>query len=842
MLGAVEFARPCVFAPTPRDSFPHLWILLKFTALRETFRPGGAVRASLPHDNLKPSKYRQAGLHRQCSLSGTCCSHPTRGNAALRPIHHAAACVAAATTKLPANLVSGPQPERSVKAPFIVGEDCDSTESLLLQCGQDYESGPLTLSGLSATLSMSSYEKSQEPYLYDAAATRPNQDPSYASFTQPFASQYTDAQARASHEPSSVEMPYIPISGYESRGSSSYPAAFPFIDASSRSLQLPGPPPEITSYHPTKGVAGEKFTINLRSRWELTSQTNIYFYTIMFGTKRCETSQMKVTQSDNYYFYSTTTEIPSPPLSTNSLLDNQVRLQMKIEDAYGREYDVVEVGDFTYSDLAASYNSYNPVQDVPRKRKYSGESEDYIRPEPKRISSQRLYSKPRETAGGYATGHGSPSPVTPYLQPSLPSGLYSTGYERVQPQQTQSYIHPGGMNYSQNIKAQSPNMPSYSPYSTVTQPRRSPASLAATPARTPAMPSPASLANPQLIRTSTIQVPSNRGTPGPSHPQAFNPYLMYPNSKAILKIDGDLEKMGDLDKWSLDERDTKRRLVQFRRSQSGSTITTTFEPVSPEQRSPNSICVSCIWWEEKNECYITSVDTIFLLESLVGVRFTVEEKNRIRRNLEGFRPATVSKTKVDSEEFFKVIMGFPNPKPRNIEKDVKVFPWKILAHALKKIISKYSASYSSTAGALESNDLHRNTSPRSVASSSGPLAYATGLPLAKLHSPKSKASAGLGVSGGLPTELPVSVPQLAPSLQGLSPWPASAHLPVAHAAPNFPYSTGRSAWEYGGYLDSPASAPLPTTQSLQRPGSASDAGHAPGSEAYQRYGQRTSHA
>jgi hypothetical protein len=61
---------------------------------------------------------------------------------------------------------------------------------------------------------------------------------------------------------------------------------------------------------------------------------------------------------------------------------------------------------------------------------------------------------------------------------------------------------------------------------------------------------------------------------------------------------------------------------------------------------------------------------------------------------------TVSKSKAESEDFFKTIMGFPNPKPRNIEKDVKVFPWKILAHALKKIISKYSASYSSTASAI----------------------------------------------------------------------------------------------------------------------------------------------
>ena len=98
--------------------------------------------------------------------------------------------------------------------------------------------------------------------------------------------------------------------------------------------------------------------------------------------------------------------------------------------------------------------------------------------------------------------------------------------------------------------------------------------------------------------------------------------------------------------------------------------------------------------------YVTSVDTILLLEALVAARFTVEEKNRIRRNLEGFKPDTVSKAKPETEEFFKVIMGFPNPKPRNIEKDVKVFPWKVLQIALQKIISKYSASYASTAGSI----------------------------------------------------------------------------------------------------------------------------------------------
>jgi hypothetical protein len=116
--------------------------------------------------------------------------------------------------------------------------------------------------------------------------------------------------------------------------------------------------------------------------------------------------------------------------------------------------------------------------------------------------------------------------------------------------------------------------------------------------------------------------------------------------------------------------------------------------VSAAERPPHSICISCIWWEEKQACYVTSVDTIHLLEQLLAApnRFGVDEKNRIRRNLEGLRPATVSKARSESEEFFKVIMGFGNPKPRNIEKDVKVFQWKDLAGALHKIVGKYSAS------------------------------------------------------------------------------------------------------------------------------------------------------
>ncbi|KAI8070988.1 hypothetical protein BC940DRAFT_211112, partial [Gongronella butleri] len=146
--------------------------------------------------------------------------------------------------------------------------------------------------------------------------------------------------------------------------------------------------------------------------------------------------------------------------------------------------------------------------------------------------------------------------------------------------------------------------------------------------------------------------------------------------------------------WTPYEWSCGRRLVRFWRRQNVSNMENSqqvecgFEPIDYYNQT-TYLVVSCIYWRERNDYFITSVDCIYLLEGLIGVQFTVEEKNRIRRNLEGFRPLTVSKCKADCADFFKLIMGFPHPKPRNIEKDVKVFAWKTLPHALRKIIRKY---------------------------------------------------------------------------------------------------------------------------------------------------------
>ncbi|ORX93627.1 hypothetical protein K493DRAFT_302555 [Basidiobolus meristosporus CBS 931.73] len=206
------------------------------------------------------------------------------------------------------------------------------------------------------------------------------------------------------------------------------------------------------------------------------------------------------------------------------------------------------------------------------------------------------------------------------------------------------------------------------------------------------------------------------GSSSPSAPSLLN-YNGYSPvlKKASLTFKGHLEEMTR--NWTPEESMSKRRLVQFGRSHQDNTIECSFEAVAPADLLPNSIVVSCIYWEQKNDFYITSVDCIYLLESLIAVRFTVEEKNRIRRNLEGFRPLTISKCKQECADFFKLIMSFPNPKPRNIEKDVKVFPWKVLPDALRKIVGKYrflqTASYSSTAS-VDIDAFHNTFPPTST--------------------------------------------------------------------------------------------------------------------------------
>ncbi|KAF8322287.1 hypothetical protein DL93DRAFT_2051080, partial [Clavulina sp. PMI_390] len=134
-----------------------------------------------------------------------------------------------------------------------------------------------------------------------------------------------------------------------------------------------------------------------------------------------------------------------------------------------------------------------------------------------------------------------------------------------------------------------------------------------------------------------------------------------------------------------------RRLVQFWRRQKGQEIQLSFRAIHPDQYIEGTNVVSCIYFEKRKEYYITSVDLIALLESLIGIKFVTAEKNRIRRNLEGFKPETMSRLKSDvkCQEFFFLIMGLDTPRPRHIEKDIKVFKWTLVHQAMLKVLGKY---------------------------------------------------------------------------------------------------------------------------------------------------------
>ena len=515
--------------------------------------------------------------------------------------------------------------------------------------------------------------------------TRPIQDPVYLAYAQP---NFAQPHVNASSSPYTGQISQVPYTP-----SAPLPPRTAFDESSSRRL------PEISSYTPQQGPQGTRVFIYFSCAYDIETLPAPR-YTAMFATRPCQSTLTKLDQQGPYHDYVLTAE--APPYTMTSWSSPEVPLSIHVQDGTGLESSV-NVGSYTYPGYLQQPLT-TPAHEGSRKRKISIESAETTHLPAKRSSHQHLRQGGEEEESidaptyvqqqqsvylqqnhSYATdppyGH-----LMPYNR--SPNQGYYQSVQR-SPTRVSHHLSTSSASSISQLRGRSPQTPAWSPPNvTLTQPGKSPNLSTTAVRRLSSASSPSNTANPPLIRTSILQQPPSPGLvlSGSSGNASFNPYRLYPQ-KAVLKISGNLKAMAE--DWSDAEFSAKRRLVQFWRSQNSSTITTNFKPVTPEDRQPHSICISCIWWESKQECFVTSVDTIFLLESLVAVRFTVEEKNRIRRNLEGFRPLTVSKGKPDSEDFFKLIMEFPTPKPRNIEKDVKVFPWEILTHALQKIIGKY---------------------------------------------------------------------------------------------------------------------------------------------------------
>lgn len=158
--------------------------------------------------------------------------------------------------------------------------------------------------------------------------------------------------------------------------------------------------------------------------------------------------------------------------------------------------------------------------------------------------------------------------------------------------------------------------------------------------------------------------------------------------------------LGDFNQWSSQERQENRRIVAFHKVVHGDVIQLDCFPVAAQDYKENMITISCIRWvpgppheiqhKHAGKCVFTSVDIIILLERLADKTFEVQEKNRIRRNLEGYHPETVKK-EGHTNLFFNQVMSYIHPKTRNIEKDIKVFLWADIVRALRKVFQKYSS-------------------------------------------------------------------------------------------------------------------------------------------------------
>ncbi|OIW32676.1 hypothetical protein CONLIGDRAFT_642374 [Coniochaeta ligniaria NRRL 30616] len=588
-------------------------------------------------------------------------------------------------------------PEYDSQTPVIVDDDLGSPETAALR----YEAEALRANG-------GDYRGASPPTLLPMATFKPQPtqlhgfaDSPYSQYsTQSFSTQQTDNTAA-----------HINQVAYGTANSTSQYIA----TQNNGGLNL-----TILSCHPGAGTYGTKMILKVSALYDLQSLPSEPYAWITFGSYRTAAQIIKGPQASNgACTYSVSADVPQFG-STNCASPNNVPLGLVIE-SNGEELTRLDnAGFFTYHDahsgsVAATAvavggsGDTSPREGNMRKRSRSPEQSSgarqrlHIRTNTSPLSSQQTspiesatnsygYPPSVEAAHAQAQAQAQVQADSAFAAGALTQdsgsmlGAYrSTGYGHYSraPPALRSRRSSGWQAYSSHYDAVhgSSSGLGHANHTAIARPGLTPLSQ--------------HNGGPQLIRTSTLSsLPGSAAVGGAGY---SNPYAIFP-TKASLEISGDLEKMAE--KWTQEEWDNRRRIVVFKKSQQGSHIQTTFRAVPLAERPPNSICISCIYWAEKQECFVTSVDTIHLLEQLVvaPARFTVEEKNRIRRNLEGFHPLTVSKGKSESEEFFKIIMAFGNPKPRNIEKDVKVFRWKDLGPALKKIISKYSQSPSSTVG------------------------------------------------------------------------------------------------------------------------------------------------
>ena len=424
---------------------------------------------------------------------------------------------------------------------------------------------------------------------------------------------------------------------------------------------------QVSGYSPPRGNQGARVCVYLESTSDLISPTALTA-NLMFASCPIPATWTRLEAAEQHACYKYSFHATAPAFSETGSSTLKVPLHLQLKDQSRLDASSIYIGDWLYEG-GTHLEHPSSIQEASRRKK----SLDFS-------TMQRRYtvygrSELQQSLRNEADSVGLQGLIS--SASTLPSAMrHAAG-------QTSLWNSPFGAGYESPGNLQPNTPPSFQVSST-----------------TPQRPG-----NWKFIRSNRIQQPSRGTTSAGSSPDGdFSNYPTYDNravletKRALLEIRGDLGEMSGMNgNWTPEERFAERRVVRLWREYNGSTINVFFIPLrADEQALPpemDELRISCIYWEEQCDYYITSVDTIALLELVFDddTPNNIEEKNRIRRNLETYHPETISKA--NCEPFFELIMGFPSPKPCKIKKDVKVFKWSDLEQALNKVVSKFVCAY-----------------------------------------------------------------------------------------------------------------------------------------------------
>ena len=228
-----------------------------------------------------------------------------------------------------------------------------------------------------------------------------------------------------------------------------------------------------------------------------------------------------------------------------------------------------------------------------------------------------------------------------------------------------------------------------------------PGSLPFAPQASVDMAQPASGAPSQPIPDDQGSIPTS--LPAPQNADASVPQTTKREVFPTVVFKEDPLVLADYQTWTINEQLCSRRIVQFwlEDSENPRLLNVKCKPVSQFEWNDSMTTVSCIYWNPafhgdnhklKEQYVFTSVEVIRLLEMITTQRFQTPEKNRIRRNVENYRPKCIKK-EGDTALFWNMLTRYLNPKVVNIAKDVKVFLWKDLCKSVKKVLRNYNVVY-----------------------------------------------------------------------------------------------------------------------------------------------------